>query len=94
MVIDKLTGINPIQGLNNLNKTAQVNRTDNSDSVQISQDAIAMNELYELTQMVKAAPDVRQDKIDQVLEAMKDPNYISNEKLAAVAEKMVADLFA
>lgn len=94
MIINKLTGINSIQGLSNVNPASPVKTTGTADSVQISQDAIAMNELYELTQLVKAAPDVRRDRIDQVLEAMKDPNYFNNEKLAAVAEKMVSDLFA
>ncbi len=92
-MIDKLIGINPIKGLNKLNQTAPVKKADTSDVVQISDDAIAMNEIYEITQQVNAAPDVREHRIAQVMEAMKDPNYFSDDKLKIVAERMLNDLF-
>lgn len=94
MIIDRLSGINPLQ---NLNKSASKNapaKLDSNDSVQISQDAIAMGELYAIAEQVKMAPDIRQDRVNDILKAIEeDPNFFSNEKLESVANKILESIF-
>lgn len=91
MIIDKLNGINPLQNVAKSNAVGNKSRVIASDSVDISSDAKVMSELYQVAEQVKAAPDIRQDRIDEILAQMKEnPNFFSAEKLEAVAEKLVS----
>ncbi len=89
MMIDKLNGINPLR---NITGAARAERKVNervTDSVHISSDAKAMGELYQVAEKVRMAPDIRQDRVDEVMKKMEDPNYFSKDKIEAVAAKLV-----
>lgn len=88
MMIDKLGGINPLKNISKTGRTEAPVKSGKTDSVQISSDAKAMGEIYQIAEKVNMAPDIRQDRIDEVMEKMKDPNYFSADKLEAVADKL------
>lgn len=89
MTIDKLSGINPLQNVQKTNSIASKAKVAASDSVDISSDAKVMSELYQVAEQVKATPDIRQDRVNEILAQMKEnPNFFSAEKLEAVAERL------
>ncbi|MCF6336029.1 MAG: flagellar biosynthesis anti-sigma factor FlgM [Spirochaetales bacterium] len=92
MNINSLGPIEPVSKQNKAPKAAKPVDASGKDSINISSDAKAMAEVYNASETVKAAPEVRMDRIEEVREKLKDPAYIDNKVVEAVADS-VMDLF-
>ena len=92
MNINSLGHVNSVTNQNKTNKVSKPVATDGKDSIKISNDAKAMAEVYSASETVKATPDVRMDRIEEVKEKLKDPSYIDNKIVESVAES-VMDIF-
>ncbi len=92
MNINSLGPVDPVSKQNKTNNVVKPVSTDSKDSIQISNDAKAMAEVYSVAETVKASPDVRMDRIEEVREKLKDPSYIDNKVIESVADS-VMDLF-
>ena len=92
MTIERLGPVDPVAKFNKNGKTTRPEKKSKSDSINVSDEAKSMGELYKATETVKQAPDVRQDRIDEVKEKLKDPSYIDDKVLESVADS-VMDLF-
>ena len=49
------------------------------------------SELIITANLVHSAPDIRLDKINEIKEKLKDPNYINSTVINSVAEKIMDD---
>ncbi|MBT7698019.1 MAG: flagellar biosynthesis anti-sigma factor FlgM, partial [Desulfobacterales bacterium] len=90
-----INSLDPLGSVPKQGKTNKVVKPENGggkDSIQISNDAKAMAEVYNTVETVKASPDVRMDRIEEVKEKLKDPSYIDNKIVESVADS-VMDLF-
>ncbi|MGL4981438.1 MAG: flagellar biosynthesis anti-sigma factor FlgM [Treponemataceae bacterium] len=90
MVIDRLAGIDPLKNVQSSQKP--YNKTTNSvesDSISVSSEAKLMAEAYRLNEVAAATPDVRLDRIAEVREKIKDPNYITDTVLNDVADRIM-----
>ncbi|MBP7552179.1 MAG: flagellar biosynthesis anti-sigma factor FlgM [Spirochaetes bacterium] len=88
-------GIGPINNYNEYQKITKKEKTEKvftSDSVNISQEAISKADTKRAMEIVKNAPDVRLDKIAELKERMKNPNYINDTIISGVADKIM-DVF-
>ena len=92
MTIDRLGPVDPVSKFNKTEKAAQTKKKAKPDSIDVSSEAKTMGEIYKATEEVKLSPDVRQAKIDEVKEKLKDPSYISDKVLESVAESIM-DVF-
>ncbi len=92
MTIERLGPVDPVAKFNKSEKTTRPEKKSKSDSINVSDEAKSMGELYKATESVKQAPDVRQDRINEVKEKLKDPSYINDKVLESVADS-VMDLF-
>lgn len=92
MTIDRLGPIDPASQFNKANTGTRAVRKDTSDTVSLSSQAKAMGEIYQATQDVKKAPDVRMDKVEEAKRKLQDPSYLNDKVIAAVADK-VMELF-
>lgn len=92
-MIDRLGGINPLDGVNNTHKTtAKASVNTQSDSIQISDEAREMAEVYYLQEVAKETPDIRTDLVEQVKEKIKDPNYLNASVIESTADKILDSL--
>ena len=91
MMIDKVGGINP---LNNIQNTQRTNRLSNvkseSDSISVSDEAKKMAEAYYMKEVADETPDVRTDLVNQIKEKIKDPSYLNPENIASTADRIMA----
>ncbi|HNZ25925.1 MAG TPA: flagellar biosynthesis anti-sigma factor FlgM [Spirochaetota bacterium] len=88
-------GIGPINNYNEYQKITKKGKTEKvltSDSVNISQEAMSKADAKRAMEIVKNAPDVRLDKIAELKERMKNPNYINDAIISGVADKIM-DVF-
>ncbi len=91
MIIDKLSAIEPLKNLRNTQKPRQVEKPDNADSISVSPEAQKMSEVYLAIETAKAAPDIREDKIAEVMKKFQDPNYMDS-VLDLTADKIIDSL--
>ncbi len=91
MMIDKISGVNP---LNNLQNVKRSNVADSlkagSDEITVSDEAKELAESFYLSQVAAETPDVRQDLIEQVKLKIQDPNYLNPETIAATADRIMS----
>lgn len=91
MRIDKLAGVDQYAKIEKTRSRAKVEKQAKSDSISVSSQAVKNAELYAVAEAVKATPDIRMDRINEVKERMADPNYIEK-ALDDVAGRIV-DMF-
>lgn len=92
MNINSLGPVDPVSRQSSTHKVVKPVNTDGKDSIQISNDAKTMAEVYNTAENVKAASDVRMDRIEEVREKLKDPLYIDSKIIESVADS-VMDMF-
>ena len=91
-------GIGEIGPINNYNEYKKIekkeknNKIQNSDSVEISKEALLKAETNKIMETIKNTPDVRSDKIEEMKKKINDPDYINDTVLNSVADKIL-DLF-
>lgn len=86
MTIDGLGPVDPVSKFNRSSRTEKAAPKDKSDAINVSAEARSMNELFKASEEVKAAADIRQDRIDEVRKKLQDPNYINDTVIDAVAD--------
>ncbi|MBN1648879.1 MAG: flagellar biosynthesis anti-sigma factor FlgM [Spirochaetales bacterium] len=89
MTIDKLGPIDPVSKFNKTNKTGRIDKKEKADSINISEDAKSMSEVYKATEEVKLAPDIRLERIDEIKKKLQDPNYINRKVIESVADSIM-----
>jgi negative regulator of flagellin synthesis FlgM len=86
--ISNVTQVNNVQNLRKTESSAKVSR--DVDSISVSAEAKEMAEAYYLEQVAKETPDVRADKIAELKEKIKDPNYLNNAVINSAADKFLS----
>lgn len=89
MMIDRLGGIDPLKNAQNTHKTQRVSGTAQSDSINVSAEAKELADVYYAMEAAKTAPDVRSERVAEVMQKMKDPSYINNSVVDLVADRLM-----
>ncbi len=89
MNIEGIGPIDPVSKLTKGHKAQQTAKIGAKDSINISSDAKTMGEVYKIAEQVKAADDVRWDRIAEVKEKLKDPDYIDGKVVDGVADSIM-----
>jgi negative regulator of flagellin synthesis FlgM len=93
MMINGVNGINPLDNVLNLRKTeTAASVKSSSDTVSLSPEAEKMAEMYYLDKIAQETPDVRADRIAEVKEKIKDPNYLSDSVIKSAADNFLSAL--
>ena len=92
MTIERLGPLDPVSKFNKTDKASKPAKKDGTDSISFSEEAKSKGEIYKATEEVKLAPQIRQDRVDEVKKKLEDPDYIDEKVVEAVAEK-VMDIF-
>ena len=91
MTINKIGPTDPVNLPNKTNKVQKPEVKESSDSIKVSKSAISKAELIKTASIANNAPDIRADKVAEVKEKLKDPNYINDKVINFVAEKIMDD---
>ena len=92
MTIERLGPVDPVSKLNKTENTSKIVKKEKTDSINFSDEARNMGEIYKATEDVRSAPDVRMDRVEEVKRKLEDPSYINDTVVENVADK-VMDLF-
>lgn len=88
MMIEKLRGLDPVNNLQKTQKSANTEKVSDSDSVTLSSEAQKLSEIHLAIETAKAAPDIREEKVAEMIEKFKDPSY-TDSVLDSLADKIM-----
>ncbi len=88
--VNNVTQVNNVQNLRKNEVTSKVTRE--ADSISVSAEAKEMAEIYYMEKVANETPDVRADRVAEVKEKLKDPNYLNNAVLSSAADKFLSAL--
>lgn len=92
-MINGVNSINPLNNVQNLRKTeSTASVTDTGDTISLSPEAEKMAEMYYMDKIAQETPDVRADRVAEVKEKIKDPNYLSDSVIKSAAENFLSAL--
>jgi negative regulator of flagellin synthesis FlgM len=89
MMIDRLGGIDPLKNVQNTQKTHRSGDVSRPDSISVSSEAKELAEAYQAMEAANAAPDVRSDRVAEVMQKIKDPSYINKSVVDLVADRLM-----
>ena len=92
MTIDRLGPVDPVAKYKKTGKPATVAKQAPTDSVAVSEEARRSAALQQTADIVRATPDVRMDRVEEVKAKLKDPDYINDKVVEAVADSIM-DVF-
>jgi negative regulator of flagellin synthesis FlgM len=87
-MIDRIGHTEPIPSGKRPEKNEPVTRGLPSDSISLSPEALERAEIYQVTKLASAAPDVRTGLIAELKAKIDDPSYISS-RLDATADAIM-----
>ena len=86
--VNNVTQVNNVQNLRKTESSAKVDRE--VDSISVSAEAKEMAEAYYLEKVANETPDVRADRVAEVKEKLKDPNYLNDAVIKSAADKFLS----
>lgn len=89
MMIDRLGGIDPLKNVQSTQKPGKVNGTAKTDSISVSPEAKELAEAYSAMDAAKSSPDVRADRVAEVMQKIKDPSYVNKAVVDIVADRLM-----
>ncbi len=92
MTIDRLGPVDPVAKYNKANKPAKTAKSAPTDTVAVSDEARRQAALQQTADIVRAAPDVRMDRVAEVKAKLQDPNYINDKVIESLADSIL-DVF-
>ena len=82
--LDTVGSVNPLNNVQNVQRTSsRPSGISVDDSISVSTEAMDAAEAYYLDQVAAETPDVRSELVASIKEKIKDPNYLSPERIAA-----------
>lgn len=91
MMINSVNNVTQVNNVQNLRKTEGTSKVAaESDSISVSAEAKEMAEVYYMEKVANETPDVRADRIAEVKEKIKDPNYLNDAVLGSAADKFLS----
>ena len=91
MTIDRLNGIDPVKPVHPIQRAQRTEAVGKTDAVSVSNEARVLSDANIALEAVRNAPDIREDKVDEVKKKFADPSYIKNALLELVADKILDD---
>ena len=92
MTIDRLGPVDPVANYNKTKKPGKVTEKTPADTVAVSEEARRSAALQQTADIVRATPDIRMDRVEEVKARLEDPNYINDAVVEAVADSLM-DVF-
>ena len=89
-MINSINNVSQVNNVQNLRKNENVSKVSQEvDSIDVSAEA---KEIYFMEKVARETPDVRADRIAEIKEKIKDPNYLNDTIINSAADKFLSAL--
>jgi hypothetical protein len=89
-MIDRIGSVNPVLPSGNPNGINHLNHTAQSDSIKLSSEALERSELYQISELVNAMPDIRADVVAELKQQINDPAFINDAVIDVTVDALMA----
>ena len=89
MTIERVGFPDPVSKPKKAERPTRPETSSSVDSVNVSAWAREKAEIYNATEMAKASPDVRTDRIEEVKKKLDDPTYLSQKVIEELANRLM-----
>jgi negative regulator of flagellin synthesis FlgM len=89
MVVDRIGHIDPIQPGKKPGRAEPAQGSDRTDSINLSSEALEKAETYQVVELIKATPEIGEERIAELREIINDPSYIDEKLINAAADKIM-----
>ncbi|MCL2762939.1 MAG: flagellar biosynthesis anti-sigma factor FlgM [Treponema sp.] len=89
MMVGRIGHLDPIQPENRPGKSDQLREGDRSDSISLSPEARERAEIYQVVELIKAAPILDDVQIAALREKINDPAYLNERTISATADRIM-----
>jgi len=89
MTVDRIGHVEPITPGKRPGRSEQTGGNIRTDSISLSSEAMKKAEMYQVVELIKAAPELDDAKIAELRQKIEDPEYLNDKVINATAEKLV-----
>ena len=94
MTVDRIGHVEPIPSGKRPGRSEHVGGNTRTDSISLSSEAVKKAEMYQVVELIKAAPELDDSRIAELRQKIEDPAYINEKVINATAEKIASAWFA
>ena len=91
MNIDRINGLNKVFQSNKKNPVKQSKAAGQKDSVSLSPEALLNAEAARISEIAKASPDIRHDRVAELKAKIDDPTYYNDEGLLSQLARNISE---
>lgn len=89
MTIDRVGPVDPVQNLKKARGPDKPRKSEGADTINVSEEARSKAEAYQAAELAKGAPEIRWELVEAAKRRLQDPNYISEQVINTVAERLM-----
>jgi negative regulator of flagellin synthesis FlgM len=89
MTVDRIGSLDPIQPGKKPGRSDQASKSEASDSISLSSEALEKSDLHQARELIFSAADIRAERIQEMKSKLNDPSYINETILKATADKIM-----
>ena len=89
MTIDRISHIEPLQPGKKTGRAESAQAADKFDSINLSPEAIAKAEKYQIIELIKASKEIDDTQIIELRNKINDPLYVNEKVINATADKIL-----
>jgi negative regulator of flagellin synthesis FlgM len=90
MTVERVGFPDPVSKPKKTERPARTEKTSaGADAINVSSGAKEKAEIYNATEVAKAAPDLRLDRIEEVKRKLDDPMYITDKVIGELADRLL-----
>ncbi len=86
MTVERIGPLEPASNIQKTEKPSRPRAKGGPDSINVSEEARSRSEIFKATETVKAADDLRLDRVEEAKRKLQDPSYPSDEVIEKTAE--------
>jgi len=94
MTVNRIGHVEPIPPGKRPGRNEQVGGNSNSDTINLSAEAMEQAERYQIVELIQSAPDMDDARIAELRQKIDDPAYLNDRVINATAEKILNAWFA
>jgi len=94
MTVNRIGHVEPIPSGKKPGRSEQVGGNNRADSINLSSDAMKKAEMYQVVELIKAAPELDESRIAELRQKIEDPSYLNEKVVNATADNIINAWFA
>ena len=89
MTVDRIGHIEPLQPGKKPGRAESANTIDRSDSINLSSEAIAKAEKYQVIELIKSTQEIDEARVVELRGKINDPSYMNEKVINATANNII-----